>query len=156
MVSRCVVTVTTKCFLLMASSLFPSPPGPSLPSFNSLLVRGPYPPSAPLHLCLSHIQANAGNVLFLSPSRQAFATPLQDFNDQWLTTNAAKGQHLNLLSRVQIQYDVCSSTLWCIRLMFGIATLQLSHIGYCFFHCSSRFRVLPPHQTKPLSHMLLH
>ncbi|KAL5524104.1 hypothetical protein ACEPAG_8277 [Sanghuangporus baumii] len=87
----------------------------SLPSFNSLLVKGPYPPSAPIHLCISHLRDNAGKVLFLSPSRQALASSLQDFNDEWLNINATKGQHLALLSRIDIFYPP-STAHWLLLL----------------------------------------
>ncbi|KAL5528089.1 hypothetical protein ACEPAF_7225 [Sanghuangporus sanghuang] len=87
----------------------------SLPSFNSLLVKGPYPPSAPIHLCVSHLRDNAGNALFLSPNRQSLASLLQDFNDKWLNINATKGEYLALLSRIDIYYPP-STAHWLLLL----------------------------------------
>lgn len=89
----------------MPFGLFPHP-GPTLPPFETLLVKGPYFPSAPLHLCLSHLRSepHARKALVLTPRRQAFAAALEEFNDQWLTTHSGKGEIADLLSKTDVLY----------------------------------------------------
>ena len=78
-------------------SMFP-PPGPQLPSFNTLLITGPYHPSAPIHLALSLDQ----RAILLSPSRDAFLEDLQQFNDSWLNSHSGKGRFTSLTSNISI------------------------------------------------------
>ncbi|KAI5115921.1 hypothetical protein M0805_005352 [Coniferiporia weirii] len=103
----------------MTISIFPGL-GHSLPSFESLLIKGAYPPSASIHLCISHLQsfvhsAEPASVLFLTPSRQSFATVLQDYNDGWLTGHAATGAVARLLSKINIYYPP-SAAHWLLLL----------------------------------------
>lgn len=91
-------------------SLFaPSVSAPSLPPFTTLLIKGAYPPSSPLHFCISHLKSSLlpldrQRVLFLTPDRQVFASALQDFNDGWLVENTMKGEFAQLFSKIDIQY----------------------------------------------------
>ncbi|CCM04808.1 uncharacterized protein FIBRA_07001 [Fibroporia radiculosa] len=86
------------------ASLFP-PPGPGLPSFRTMLFKGPYHASAPIHLMLSHVASNPkSKALMLSPSRQSLALALVDFNDEWLNTHGADGATCDASSRVNILY----------------------------------------------------
>jgi hypothetical protein len=83
-------------------SLFPHP-GPQLPSFKTLLVKGNYHPSAPIHLSLSLItRLNDSEAVIITPSRQKFATALQEYNDEWLTSNSGLGATTCLSSRVKL------------------------------------------------------
>ncbi|KLO05522.1 hypothetical protein SCHPADRAFT_946847 [Schizopora paradoxa] len=100
--------------------------GPSLPPFETLLIRGPYPPSAPIHLSISHLKTlenddevvasrRTSGVVMLSPNRQAFTSTLEDFNDGWLTSNAMTGNYASLLSKVNIYYPP-TPTHWMLLL----------------------------------------
>lgn len=75
-------------------------PAPSLPQFESLLVYGPYHPSAPIHLCLS-TPPQAHAILF-SPSRHGLLQGLRDHNDAWLNMYAGTGTVAATSSRVTI------------------------------------------------------
>ncbi|KIM45792.1 hypothetical protein M413DRAFT_23615 [Hebeloma cylindrosporum] len=86
--------------------MFP-PPGPQPPSFNTLLITGPYHPSAPIHLALSLDQ----RAILLSPSRDVFLEDLQRFNDSWLNSNSGKGRFTNLSSNVSIFYPPTAAHL---------------------------------------------
>lgn len=118
----------------------------SLPLFKNLLIKGPYAPSSPIHLCISHLhEAHATKILLLTPSREAFATALQDFNDGWLVKNGATCAYARLLSKLDILYE-------CIALINGLTskpyTLRdavihlLLLIGYCSLRLSSLCRTL--------------
>jgi hypothetical protein len=88
--------------LARMSSLFP-PPGPQLPPFKTLLVKGKYHSSAPIHLSLSHIaRSNDFEVIIITPSRQKIATALQEYNDDWLTANSGLGAITCISSRVKL------------------------------------------------------
>ncbi|KAF5322679.1 hypothetical protein D9619_001135 [Psilocybe cf. subviscida] len=75
------------------ASFFPEPrQNDLLPTFSSLLVLGPYHPSAPVHLALS---LNAGDdrarTVFLTPSKESYAERLIAFNDAWLNEHCSDG-----------------------------------------------------------------
>ncbi|KAJ7780936.1 hypothetical protein B0H16DRAFT_1682533 [Mycena metata] len=77
------------------SSLFPS--GPPLPAFQSLLVKGPHHPSAPIHLALSHAaQCPGTRILMITPSRETMAAALREHNDDWIATRSGTGDVLGL------------------------------------------------------------
>lgn len=75
-------------------------PAPSLPRFKSLLVHGPYHPSAPVHLSLS--VPPPYHALLFSPSRSSLLQALHAHNDQWLDTHAASGTVATMSSRVTV------------------------------------------------------
>ncbi|KAG8218390.1 hypothetical protein J3R82DRAFT_4013 [Butyriboletus roseoflavus] len=75
-------------------------PAPSLPRFKSLLVHGPYPPSAPVHLTLSVPPPH--HALLFTPSRPSFLQALHAHNDQWLNAHAATGTAATMSSRVTV------------------------------------------------------
>ncbi len=76
----------------MSCSLFPTSAPPPLPVFQSLLVKGPYHPSAPVHLSLSHArQPEATKVVCLVASRAKFGASLKEFNDDWLNKHTGDG-----------------------------------------------------------------
>ncbi|KAJ7241954.1 hypothetical protein B0H12DRAFT_1133167 [Mycena haematopus] len=85
------------------ASLFPS--GPTLPDFKSLVVKGPYHPSAPIHLALSH-SANFPDtgILIITPSRDTWAAALRDHNDDWISAHSGKGSVLKLSSCTTVFY----------------------------------------------------
>jgi hypothetical protein len=76
------------------ASFFPEPRANQahLPPFNTLLVVGPYHPTAPIHLAFS---LNAGNdrarTVFLTPSKDSYAELLLTFNDAWLNEHCSDG-----------------------------------------------------------------
>lgn len=83
-------------------SLFP-PPSPNLPSFQTLLIQGPYHASAPLHLCLSHArQHSPTKIILTSPSRDEFKSTMQAFNDNWLNIHGGDGLTSGAASQVQV------------------------------------------------------
>ena len=88
-----------------------------LPPFQTLLLKGEYHPSAPLHLCLSALRSTTTSsnndddtitsderdgALLLTPSRDAFSKTLQAFKDGWIEEDAMKGKNAALLARVKI------------------------------------------------------
>ena len=84
----------------MPLSLFPQPLGPPIPDFNTFLIAGSYPPSAPIHLSLS--QELKAPTILISPSRAALVNSLQSFDDAFLTTNYGHGRISELASKVLI------------------------------------------------------
>ncbi|KAJ7490293.1 hypothetical protein B0H11DRAFT_2009945 [Mycena galericulata] len=84
-------------------SLFPS--GPQLPEFKSLIVKGSYHPSAPIHLALSHT-ANfpTTRTLMITPSREEMALALQNYNDNWISVHSGEGNVLDLSSCITVFY----------------------------------------------------
>jgi hypothetical protein len=95
------------------TTVFPLP-SPALPDFTTLLLKGPYHASAPIHLCLTHLANRPGSraVLF-TPSRDNFVAALRDFNDDWLNECGGYGAVTQVLSRVDVLSvlfrDVCTS-----------------------------------------------
>ncbi|KAJ6515568.1 hypothetical protein C8R45DRAFT_956937 [Mycena sanguinolenta] len=85
------------------ASLFPT--GPTLPDFKSLVVKGHYHPSAPIHLALSHAAnlPDAG-VLMITPSRETIVTALREHNDDWMMANSGQGSVLELSSCTKVFY----------------------------------------------------
>ncbi|KAJ7094492.1 hypothetical protein B0H15DRAFT_125336 [Mycena belliarum] len=84
-------------------SLFPA--GPELPEFKSLLVKGAYHPSAPIHLALSHTaKFPATQTLLITPSREAIAIALQNYNDDWLSVHSGRGRILEVASNITVFY----------------------------------------------------
>ncbi|KAG6378463.1 hypothetical protein JVT61DRAFT_12721 [Boletus reticuloceps] len=74
----------------------------SLPQFKSLLVHGPYHPSAPIHLSLSVPPPHL--TLLFSPSRDALLQALQGHPDEWLNTHSGTGTFASMSSRVTVFY----------------------------------------------------
>ncbi|KAF8138195.1 hypothetical protein EV363DRAFT_1413927 [Boletus edulis] len=74
----------------------------SLPQFKSLLVYGPYHPSAPIHLSLSVPPPHS--TLLFSPSRDTLLQALQGHPDEWLNTHSGTGTLASMSSRVTVFY----------------------------------------------------
>ncbi|KAI0053083.1 hypothetical protein FA95DRAFT_1552973 [Auriscalpium vulgare] len=86
------------------SSLFPLP-SPTLPECKSLLLKGTYHPSAPIHLCLTHVANRPDTTaLFFTPSRHTFLSALRDYQDDWLEECGGYGAVFSVLSKVNIYY----------------------------------------------------
>jgi hypothetical protein len=86
------------------TTVFPLP-SPTLPDFTTLLLRGPYHASAPIHLCLTHLANRAGSrAVLLTPSRENFVAALRDFNDDWLNECGGYGAVSQVLSRVDVLF----------------------------------------------------
>lgn len=84
------------------TTLFPLP-SPALPEFTTLLLKGPYHASAPVHLCLSHLASRPGTrAVLLTPSRDNFVAALRDLNDDWLNECGGFGAVYQVLSRVEV------------------------------------------------------
>ncbi|KAJ6490281.1 hypothetical protein C8R47DRAFT_977489 [Mycena vitilis] len=85
------------------ASLFPS--GPPLPDFKSLVVKGPYHASAPIHLALSHAaNVPTTRILMVAPSRETMADALRDHNDDWISVHSGQGKTLELSSCTTVFY----------------------------------------------------
>lgn len=94
------------------SSLFPAQPGneivngrreANLPPFRTILIKGEYHPSAPIHLCLSHLGTKPQQrALFLTPSRLALKESLQKYNDDWLNVYPGHGRVLEVTNRIDV------------------------------------------------------
>ena len=84
------------------TTVFPLP-SPTLPEFTTLLLKGPYHASAPIHLCLTHLANRPGSrAVLLTPSRENFVAALRDFNDDWLNECGGYGTVSQILSRVDV------------------------------------------------------
>lgn len=86
------------------TTVFPLP-SPTLPDFTTLLLKGPYHASAPIHLCLTHLANRPeSRAVLLTPSRENFVAALRDFNDDWLNECGGYGAVSQILSRVDILF----------------------------------------------------
>jgi hypothetical protein len=84
------------------TTVFPLP-SPTLPEFTTLLLKGPYHASAPIHLCLTHLANRPGSrAVLLTPSRENFVAALRNFNDDWLNECGGYGAVSQILSRVDV------------------------------------------------------
>ncbi|KAH8106131.1 hypothetical protein BXZ70DRAFT_417776 [Cristinia sonorae] len=93
------------------ATIFPRP-SPSLPPFKTLLIQGPYHPSAPLHLCLSHSTLSPTNsALVISPSRSKLQAALKESNEGWLYDHGGDGTTCSSSTRVQLLYPPTASHL---------------------------------------------
>ncbi|KAF7433149.1 hypothetical protein PC9H_005098 [Pleurotus ostreatus] len=77
-----------------------------LPKFDSLLVKGSYPPSAPIHLCLSHIaeSGTSHGAVILTPSKEQLEGALLAENDPWLQRNSGTGTVAAISRRINVLY----------------------------------------------------
>ncbi|KAK7695466.1 hypothetical protein QCA50_000102 [Cerrena zonata] len=86
------------------TTLFP-PSSPTLPEFRTLLVDGNYHPSAPIHLCVSHLaQSDGKQAILLYPSRAKFTSALKESNDGWLNQHGGEGAFSQHTRNVQVLY----------------------------------------------------
>lgn len=91
----------------MSHSIFPpNSSAKPLPDFASLVIQGPYPPSAPLHLCLSHLTTGpqTNKALLISPSNKHLSSTLDEYNDAWLGEHAGHGSVAEHLHQIDIFY----------------------------------------------------
>ncbi|QRV73079.1 hypothetical protein RhiJN_01093 [Ceratobasidium sp. AG-Ba] len=104
----------------MAHSIFPPHPTTRhfLPDFKSLIIQGEYPPSAPIHLCLSHISSGSPShkPLLVSSSQMYLQSQLEEFNDAWLDEHACLGSTAENLHQIDIFYPPTHRHL---RLLLG-------------------------------------
>ena len=112
---------TKPCQLAM-HSIFP-PSGPSLPSFQTLLIAGPLPASAPIHLCLSHLATRPhGRAVILTPSAQRISEALTEMNDVWLNDRGGNGSVFRMLLRTHI---LCGALIACNNMLSAHRKAQL-------------------------------
>ena len=84
------------------TSLFPSP-APTLLEFSTLLVKGDYHASAPIHLALSYVHAHdAGKVLILAPSRARFTAEIKQVKDRFLVEQGGTGRVAKASRKVEM------------------------------------------------------
>lgn len=84
--------------------MFPLSHFPELSSAKTLLIKGDYPPSAPIHFCISHLSRHVddeGTAVFITPSKEAFVRTLVAYNDRWLGKYGGSGRVAASLSRVK-------------------------------------------------------
>ena len=86
------------------ASLFPPPCSP-LPDYSSLLIKGLYHASTPVHLLLSHtMDSPEARAILLSPHRAAFKNDLVDLNDAWISEHSDHGRNAAAAQRVELLY----------------------------------------------------
>ena len=83
--------------------MFPLSHFPELPLPKSLLIKGGYHPSAPIHFCISHLSHvnDEGTAVFITPSKESFIQTLVAYNDRWLGKYGGSGEVAAKLSRVK-------------------------------------------------------
>ena len=83
--------------------MFPLSHFPELPLAKSLLIKGEYHPSAPIHFCISHLSRtnDEGTAVFITPSKESFIQTLVAYNDRWLGKYGGNGEVAAKLSRVK-------------------------------------------------------
>ncbi len=92
------------------ASLFPRP-CPQLPDYRSLLVKGLYHASAPVHLLLSHNTDDPeARAIFLTPRRDAIKNDLIDLNDAWISEYSGRGRNAAAAQRIETLYVGASIT----------------------------------------------
>ena len=86
--------------------MFPLCHFPELPLAQTLLVKGDYHPSAPIHFCISHLSRDnaEGTAVFITPSKEAFVKTLVTYNDRWLGKYGGSGEVAAKLSRVKVLF----------------------------------------------------
>ncbi|KAJ3556938.1 hypothetical protein NM688_g1748 [Phlebia brevispora] len=85
-------------------SLFPAA-GPSLPSFKSLLIKGRYHASAPIHLCLSEaLRPECTKVILVVASRAALTASLTHLRDEWIKVHGGEGRIAGAAMKVEVLY----------------------------------------------------
>ena len=110
------------------TTLFPLP-SPALPEFTTLLLKGPYHASAPIHLCLTHLANRPGSrAVLLTPSRDNFVAALRDLNDDWLNECGGYGVVTQVLSRVDVL--LVSSVVWFFASSCDTSQAKTSALSY--------------------------
>lgn len=86
--------------------MFPLCHFPELPFAKTLLIKGGYHPSAPIHFCISHLTHvdAGGTAVFITPSKEAFVQTLVAYNDRWLGKYGGSGEVAAKLSRVKVLF----------------------------------------------------
>ncbi|KAF4602174.1 hypothetical protein EYR40_005378 [Pleurotus pulmonarius] len=94
-----------------------------LPKFDTLLVKGSYPPSAPVHLCLSHIAESGTNccAVILAPSKERLQGALEAENDPWLQKNSGTGTVAALSRHINVLYPPTPHHMVFLLSMFHVA-----------------------------------
>ncbi|OCH87890.1 hypothetical protein OBBRIDRAFT_795741 [Obba rivulosa] len=117
-------------------SVFP-PPGPGLPAFRSLLIYGPYHPSAPVHLILSSLaQEPTSKSILISSSRSSLKTALVEHNDNWISMHGSSGKVSGCASRCEILYPPSTAHL--------VTLLSMLHeYGGTYYHWKTTLDVAP-------------
>ncbi|EJF61299.1 hypothetical protein DICSQDRAFT_61140 [Dichomitus squalens LYAD-421 SS1] len=99
-------------------SFFP-PPCPQLPEFQTLLVRGTYHASAPVHLLLSHCSGTPGaRAICLTPQREPFTNALVELKDQWIEVHGGIGRTSAAALRTEILFVVLG-----FELVYGLISI---------------------------------
>jgi hypothetical protein len=88
---------------IMATRMFPLSHFPELPVTKSLLIKGEYHPSVPIHFCISHLSHvnDEDTAVFITPSKESFVQTLVAYNDRWLGKYGGSGEVAAKLSRVK-------------------------------------------------------
>ncbi|KDQ64685.1 hypothetical protein JAAARDRAFT_145694 [Jaapia argillacea MUCL 33604] len=103
------------------TSLFPAP-APSLPDSTTALIKGCYPTSSPIHLCISHLRSRPqGKALLFTPSRPAFPAGLKEFDDAWLASCGGHGRISGLTARVKVLYPPSPAHLALVLSMLHVS-----------------------------------
>jgi len=86
--------------------MFPLCHFPELPFAKSLLVKGDYHPTAPIHFCVSHLSRVGAEdtAVLITPSKEAFVQTLVAYNDRWLGKYGGSGEVAAKLSQVKVLF----------------------------------------------------
>lgn len=84
------------------TTLFPSL-SPTLPDFETLLFKGSFHASAPVHFCYSYVLAHdISKAVLLAPSRAHFVHALKSYKDEWMSEHGGDGLTCKAASRVDV------------------------------------------------------
>ncbi|EKM59346.1 uncharacterized protein PHACADRAFT_136950 [Phanerochaete carnosa HHB-10118-sp] len=84
------------------ATIFPAP-APTLPDLETLLLKGSFHASAPIHLCYSYVlHYDAPKAVLLTPSRARFVHSLKSFNDEWIRKHGSDGLTCKATSKVDV------------------------------------------------------
>ncbi|KAL0949598.1 hypothetical protein HGRIS_009645 [Hohenbuehelia grisea] len=83
-----------------------------VPECRTLLVKGPYHASAPIHLALSSVRhSQESTVLIISSSRVNIVRELQCYKDQWISSVSGTGRSMALAANIQLMYPTTPAHL---------------------------------------------
>lgn len=100
------------------ASIFPSP-APTLPDFETLLLKGALHASAPIHFCYSYVlHKDVPKAVLLTPSRERFVRALKSYKDEWVHKHGGDGLTCKASSRVDVLYPPTPSHLTFLLSMF--------------------------------------
>lgn len=84
------------------ATIFPNP-APTLPDFETLLLKGTLHASAPIHFCYSYVlHHDIPKAILFTPSRAKFVHSLKSYGDNWISKHGGDGLMCKAASRVDV------------------------------------------------------